>query len=77
MFISHCGLISTLESIYLGVPMLCIPVFVDQFMNAAIATENGVALTLHPKDLNENTLREALRKILTDKRYTQLVLIIV
>lgn len=52
---------------YFGVPLICIPIFVDQFMNAAMATENGVAITIHPEQLNQQTLSEALHKILTDK----------
>lgn len=66
-FISHCGLISTLEATYFGVPLICIPVFVDQGMNAALATERGVAITIHPQELNRDTLREAIHNILTDK----------
>lgn len=67
MFISHCGLISVLEAMYFGVPLICIPVFVDQGFNAALVTNNKVALTIHPQQLNRHTLKEALDQILTNK----------
>lgn len=44
-------------------------------MNAALATNNGVAITIHKNDFNQHTLNEALNKILTDK--TQVIFIFI
>lgn len=38
-FLTHCGWNSTLESIHMGVPMLCYPLIADQHLNALLITE--------------------------------------
>ncbi|KAI7815631.1 UDP-glucuronosyltransferase [Rhyzopertha dominica] len=68
LFISHCGLISTIESIHFAVPIICIPIFADQHMNAAVSTKNGVALTLRFPDLSQTTLLNAISTVLGDDR---------
>lgn len=67
-FISHCGFISTTEAAYFGVPLICVPIYVDQLTNAAFSTKNGVAVTLKFSELSEETLLEALNQILYNKR---------
>nr|XP_026490706.1 UDP-glucuronosyltransferase 1-10-like [Vanessa tameamea] len=44
VFISHAGLLSTLEALHYGVPMLAIPVNGDQPRNANSAVRNGRAI---------------------------------
>lgn len=68
LFISHCGLIGMIESVYFGKPIVCIPVFLDQAMNAALAKNNGIATVLDFKNLNEDSFRSAIFEILDDKR---------
>ncbi|KAJ8709298.1 hypothetical protein PYW07_009124 [Mythimna separata] len=56
MFISHGGLLSSIEAIHFGMPTIGVPVFFDQFTNVNKAVENGYALRVPlshnlPKDL--------------------------
>ncbi|RZB40978.1 UDPGT and/or Glyco tran 28 C domain containing protein [Asbolus verrucosus] len=67
--ISHGGLLSTMESIYYGLPMIGIPIFSDQKMNMAIATSYGYAVRIHFQELNEETLSSALHQVLNDPKY--------
>ncbi|KAH6808766.1 hypothetical protein C2S51_026549 [Perilla frutescens var. frutescens] len=43
-FVSHCGMSSTIESVYFGVPIVGIPVKMDQPLNARLAVEAGVGV---------------------------------
>ncbi|KAI7815632.1 UDP-glucuronosyltransferase [Rhyzopertha dominica] len=51
------------------VPIICIPIFADQNMNAAVSTKNGIALTLSFPDLSQTTLLNAIRTVLGDDSY--------
>lgn len=67
LFISHCGLIGTLETVYYGKPLICIPIFVDQATNAATAKNFGTAIILDFKKFNEATLKSAIIEVLHNK----------
>ncbi|XP_018579881.1 UDP-glucuronosyltransferase 2B7-like [Anoplophora glabripennis] len=69
LFITHGGLLSTTETIYHGVPVLALPVFADQKMNAARATLDGYGLTIKLSELDEEKLSSALDNLLNDPRY--------
>lgn len=67
-FVSHGGLLSTIEAIYHGVPMLGIPIFWDQKANVATAVEKGYAVGLRYRELTEDNFEKALREILDNPR---------
>ncbi|XP_048136694.1 UDP-glucosyltransferase 29-like [Rhodamnia argentea] len=43
-FVSHCGWSSTLEAILLGVPIIAMPMHLDQPLNAKLAVEIGAVM---------------------------------
>jgi len=69
-FITHCGLNSIIEATFSAVPMITIPFFNDQHLNAALVLNRKTSVFVDKDNLNAGTLTEALRKILTDTTYS-------
>ncbi|XP_053359523.1 UDP-glucuronosyltransferase 2B15-like isoform X1 [Clarias gariepinus] len=67
LFITHGGTNSIYEAIYHGVPMLAIPLILDQFDNTAHLKAKGIAEVLELTDINVDTFTESVKNIL-DKR---------
>lgn len=60
---------SVLEAVTHGVPMIILPVFGDQFYNAALLAEKGSGIVLDYFSLTEEKFLQAIKKILEDKRW--------
>ncbi|KAF3455335.1 hypothetical protein FNV43_RR05783 [Rhamnella rubrinervis] len=60
-FVSHCGWSSTLEGMMNGVPIIAIPMQLDQPMNAKLVLEAGVGMEV-PR-VNEKLTREELARV--------------
>ncbi|PSN46987.1 hypothetical protein C0J52_17341 [Blattella germanica] len=69
LFITHGGLMGTQEAIYIGVPMIGIPLFSDQKMNIENYVRKGIALKLDFYSITEETLLSSLNTILNDPSY--------
>lgn len=67
-FISHGGLLSTLESIYHAKPIVGVPVMVDQNMNIELAASYGYAISVPYGDLTEERLTKAVDSVLNDPK---------
>ena len=63
---THGGLLGTQESIFYGVPMVAIPLFSDQRLNAAIYTRKNIAVTVDLHEITEETFTRALYTVLHD-----------
>ncbi|KAJ1361561.1 hypothetical protein KIN20_020841, partial [Parelaphostrongylus tenuis] len=71
LFITHAGKNSVLEALSFGKPMVAIPLFADQLLNARIMKKRGVAVVIDKRDLNYSNLRAAIRDVLADGKYAR------
>ncbi|XP_044262534.1 UDP-glycosyltransferase UGT5-like [Tribolium madens] len=71
LFITHGGLLSTTETIYHGKPVLAIPIFGDQKLNAKNIYNNGFGLYLYYEDLTEENLTKKLNELLSNPKYAR------
>lgn len=69
IFITHGGLLSTLEAIHFGKPVIGIPAYGDQHLNAAKMETMGIGFKLAFASLAEEKIYEAITKILNDPIY--------
>ncbi|XP_038206836.1 UDP-glucosyltransferase 2-like [Zerene cesonia] len=71
VFISHGGLLGTQEAVACGVPMLILPLYADQALNARAMKDRGLSLTLTLQEITKDTLKEALQNLLSDHRFKE------
>jgi UDP:flavonoid glycosyltransferase YjiC (YdhE family) len=68
LFVTHAGLLSTIETIYHGVPILATPLGGDQNMNAQQMANEGFGLVVNFPDISEQTLTEKLTELLNNPK---------
>lgn len=68
LFITHGGLFSTQEATYHGVPILGIPVAIDQHYNMRKVQKEGWGHVLYWEDLTYDNLRGHILQLMDDKR---------
>ncbi|KAK0175129.1 hypothetical protein PV327_008908 [Microctonus hyperodae] len=68
-FITHGGLLSTLEAISCGVPMIGVPLFYDQAKNIDRCVDMNIAVFLDYHALTESNLDTALNDVLHNPIY--------
>lgn len=69
LFVTHCGINSMYEAIQTATPVVTIPIFADQFSNAARAEELGAGINLKSlTSLTQKRLFEAIEAVLRDPR---------
>ncbi|KAK6130451.1 hypothetical protein DH2020_035861 [Rehmannia glutinosa] len=69
-FVSHCGMSSIIESIYFGVPVIAMPLKLDQPLNARLLVEAGVAVEVirgGNGDLRSEEVVNAINKVVVEK----------
>ncbi|KAK4876068.1 hypothetical protein RN001_012490 [Aquatica leii] len=69
LFISHGGQLSTTEAVYHGVPVLGIPMFLDQYINIASIVNSGYALTVSLEDFTQEKFETAVNEMLKNSKY--------
>ncbi|MDA7026667.1 glycosyltransferase [Bacillus sp. CLL-7-23] len=71
VFVTHGGMNSVNESIHYRVPMVVLPHDKDQPMVAQRLEELKAGYSISQDNINEHTLRQAVREVLSDKRYVE------
>lgn len=71
VFITHGGLMGTMEAAYSGVPMVGIPLFGDQFHNVRCFMAEGIAVPLDYHSISKLTVLSALKKVLDNPSYKE------
>lgn len=70
-FISHCGLLSTHEAFWFGVPIIGIPVFSDQKRNCERARQSEVAEVIELGNLTVDSIVSAVRNVVGNQKYRE------
>ncbi len=69
LFITHGGLLGTTEALVAGIPVVTIPIYGDQKMNAARAVNAGYGIKLNFDDISESNVLELLNEMLSNPKY--------
>lgn len=65
----NSGLLSTIETVYFGKPIVGTPVFYDQYLNMKLAESKGYGISVPFEQLNEQNLKTAIRNALMNPRF--------
>ncbi|CAG9759468.1 unnamed protein product [Ceutorhynchus assimilis] len=71
LFISHGGLLSTIETVSLGIPVLAFPIYGDQKLNAKRIDAKGFGIAITFSQITEQGLRDALEEVLDNPKYLE------
>ncbi|KAH8383550.1 hypothetical protein KR009_009265 [Drosophila setifemur] len=69
LFITHGGLLSVIEAIHSGVPMLGLPLLFDQFGNMRRVQMAGIAEVLDVNSLTSESLTSTIEELLENPKY--------
>ena len=67
LFISHCGNNGRIETIYYNVPVICIPLFGDQYQNALYVRERGFGVFLRKEDISIESVKSVITEVITKR----------
>jgi MGT family glycosyltransferase len=69
LFVTHCGMNSTMESLYYGVPMVGVPQMPEQMMTARRIQELGLGTVLDKNTLTVEQLHATMKAALSNADY--------
>uniref|UniRef100_A0A1I8BU67 UDP-glucuronosyltransferase n=1 Tax=Meloidogyne hapla TaxID=6305 RepID=A0A1I8BU67_MELHA len=73
LLFAHGGYSSFLEAAKAGIPVLLVPLFADQGINAKRAQRFGISEILDKRTLNAEIVGKLIRKMLNDERLIDLI----
>jgi MGT family glycosyltransferase len=65
-FVSHAGMGSTMEALYYGIPLVCVPQMIEQDANARRVADLGLGVRLDPATVTPAELRAAVDRVTAD-----------
>ena len=68
VFITHCGLQSSIESMYHATPMVGMPLIGEQLRNFIRLQDKGIARAVHWDELTEESLTEAVYDVINNSK---------
>lgn len=68
-FVTHGGMLSTIEAVYHGIPQVGIPLFGDQEMNVKASERQGFAIHHPYQKLTKESLKKAVMEVINNPRY--------
>ncbi|KAJ8676458.1 hypothetical protein QAD02_012245 [Eretmocerus hayati] len=68
-FVSHGGGLGSQEAVYFSVPLICVPLFDDQFINCDISSEKGYGIKLDIRTAQQTDYDNAFTEILHNPKY--------
>ncbi|XP_022209992.2 UDP-glycosyltransferase UGT5 [Drosophila obscura] len=71
LFITHGGLLSTIESIHHGKPVLGLPFFYDQFLNVERARQAGFGLGLDHRSMSQQEFQLTIQRLLEQPQFAE------
>ncbi|XP_008191380.2 UDP-glucosyltransferase 2 [Tribolium castaneum] len=69
LFITQGGLQSLEEAIYNGIPIIGMPVYVDQYSNVKRAIRKGMGIILDSNNVGKEILKKSIEDILNNEKY--------
>ncbi|XP_075521661.1 mogroside IIIx synthase-like [Primulina tabacum] len=68
-FMSHCGMSSVIESLYFGIPVVAVPLKLDQPLNARLLVEAGAGVEVARDDdgnISRDEIANAINKVIVE-----------
>ena len=69
VFVTHGGLLGGTEAVYYGKPLVTIPIFADQKLNAARTVLTGYGVAIDYNNLTEASLSWGLNEVVNNPKY--------
>ncbi|CAG7838360.1 unnamed protein product [Allacma fusca] len=69
VFLTHCGLHGVMEAIYYGVPMVGMPIFIDQGDVLIKMKDKGIAVGFHKENTTAEEIYAALKEVIDNPKY--------
>lgn len=73
VFVSHCGAWGQYEALYHGVPMLCLPIFSEQFFNGHRIHDKGFGTYADIRTISAEELASLIREVAFNETYRQTI----